>query len=94
MAAEWNTGRVAALVRTTCVACGPVEVRAAEVRLMQGLNAKAASVIEFDCPTCGQHHREPTTERGTRLLIAAGVAVVVPAYPALETDSPADTAGY
>ena len=83
-----------ALVRGNCVACGPVEVPAESVRLTVALDAGEANVVEMRCPACGQEHREPTTERGTRLLVAAGVNVVVPSRPTFETDSPADTSGY
>jgi hypothetical protein len=42
----------------------------------------APNVVAFSCPTCALRNLRPIDERGTRLLTAAGVRVVLNPDPA------------
>lgn len=63
--------------------CGPVEVPAAETRLLLDFDTAAGdsrNVVTFECPRCGRSGSNQVDERGVRLLLAAGVQVLVPEH--------------
>jgi hypothetical protein len=77
--ARWHTRRVPSTIRTTCVACGTVELPVTDGRLVLSLHRDdARNIVEFTCPRCGLAGSQRVDERGTRLLAAAGIEVVAP----------------
>jgi hypothetical protein len=58
-----------------------VEVPAAETRLLLDFDTATGdsrNVVTFECPRCARNGSDQVDERGVRLLLAAGVQVVVP----------------
>jgi hypothetical protein len=47
-----------------------------------GADGAAPNLVTFSCPTCSLRNSQPLDERGTRLLTAAGVRVVLNPGPA------------
>jgi hypothetical protein len=70
---------VASTIRIDCPSCGAIDVPVGAARLLLDLGSETAgNVVEYTCPRCGQTGHHPVTERGTRLLTAAGITVVYP----------------
>jgi hypothetical protein len=68
------------MLRSTCAACGPVEVPIADAELLLDLDAvssDARDTVMFDCPQCSLAGSSQVDERGVRLLMAAGIRVAV-----------------
>jgi hypothetical protein len=83
---------VARTIRTTCVACGTVDIPIASARLLLGLDADDRhNRLEFHCPGCCSTRSESVGERATRLLSSAGITVAAPAPPPAAAQD--DTAG-
>jgi hypothetical protein len=77
--ARWHTRRVPSTIRTTCVACGTVELPVTGGQLVLSLHLDdARNIVEFTCPRCGLAGSQRVDERGTRLLVTAGIGVVAP----------------
>jgi hypothetical protein len=75
---------VSASVRSRCVTCGPVDVRAVEtVLLVGGADDGVGNQLEFTCPRCHELRTQDADERATRLLSGAGVVLAVRAQPAV-----------
>jgi hypothetical protein len=73
---------VARTIRTTCVACGTVDIPVASARLVLELDAADRhNRLEFHCPGCDTARSERVGERATRLLSSAGITVAAPAPP-------------
>ena len=67
-------------IRSTCTACGPIEVPIAAAELMldpDAVTGDARNMVVFDCPQCSLPGNKQVDERAVRLLLAAGVEVVV-----------------
>jgi len=63
-------------IRTTCAACGEVELIPAELTLeLTALNGTGTYL--FSCPTCGDPQRRPANHRVVSILLATGVAYEV-----------------
>ena len=63
-------------IRTTCAACGEVELIPAELTLeLTAMNGTGAYL--FLCPTCGDQQRRPANHRVVSILLATGVAYEV-----------------
>ena len=58
-------------IRTTCAACGNVELSVDEVRLERIADADVWYC--FDCPLCGAPQRHPANERVATILLTVGV---------------------
>jgi hypothetical protein len=70
---------VLASVRATCARCGVVQVPAAKVHLVMARpdrDGDHRNVVEFACPVCAGLCSMRVDERTTRLVTAAGVALV------------------
>ena len=64
------------MIRTTCAACGEVELIPGELRLeLTALNGAGAYL--FSCPSCGDPQRRPANHRVVSILLATGVAYEV-----------------
>lgn len=73
------------MIRTTCVACGTVEVPLTSARLVLELDADdGRNRLEFQCPGCGGTRTERVGERARRLLSSAGITVAAPPASAHE----------
>jgi hypothetical protein len=81
---RWHTRYVPSMIRATCVACGTIEIPVTDGRLVVAMHIDdVANVVDFTCPRCGIAGSQSVDERGTRLLAAAGIAVVAaPPVPA------------
>ena len=80
MAAAWHHRYVSSTLRSTCAACGPVEVPIPDAELLLELDAvtsDARNTVVFDCPQCSLAGSSQVDERGVRLLMAAGIRVAV-----------------
>jgi hypothetical protein len=73
---------MAATVRITCERCGDVELPAAEATLtISGPTEGTPTHVTFGCPRCATSQSQPVNERGTLLLLRAGVGVTTAASP-------------
>jgi hypothetical protein len=50
--------------------------------VMRSPDEAASNMVVFACPTCSLRNLHPLDERGTRLLTAAGIRVVLGPDPA------------
>ena len=67
----------AEVIRVDCPSCGTIEVAASDARLEVVLGgADAVSRLLFRCTGCGHESSQQLTERGTRLIMAAGITLV------------------
>jgi hypothetical protein len=67
----------AEVIRVDCPSCGTIEVAAGDARLEVLLGrADAVSRLLFRCTGCGRGSSQHLTERGTRLIMAAGITLV------------------
>ena len=73
---------MARTIRTTCVACGTVDIPVASARLVLELDAEDQhNRLEFHCSGCDTARSERVGERATRLLSNAGITVAASAPP-------------
>jgi transposase-like protein len=73
---------VTSTIRTTCAACGTVDIPVASAQLVLESDAgDTRNRLEFRCPTCHAPRSELVGERATRLLSNAGITVAAPAQP-------------
>lgn len=74
------------IIRTTCTACGDVELAAWAVTLT--MMDAAEGLLTFTCPSCSEPGHVDADASSVALLTAAGVHVVrqQPAPPALSDD--------
>lgn len=89
-------------LRANCDRCGPVDVALGRAQLELAFDDHGNTAL-FTCPSCGAPGRIGLTERGTRLLVRAGIDVVTPSVtdadsadrPAVSdiTDAAADAPG-
>src|SRR6266567_6887835 len=80
MAATWHHRCVSSTLRSTCAACGPIEVPIPDTELLLDLDAAtsdARNTVMFDCPQCSLAGSSQVDERGVRLLMAAGIQIAV-----------------
>lgn len=66
-------------IRTGCARCGTVEVPIDGARLVAPAVRDHGGLVEFTCPRCGQPGSHRVDARGERLLIRAGITLVVSA---------------
>lgn len=67
-----------AALRADCPACGTVEVPTDAANLVLGFEHEGPQhVLRYTCPKCGRDRSDQLGERATRLLMAAGIGVVV-----------------
>lgn len=77
-----QTQVVSTTIRTSCAACGPVEVEVLDAQLLLGVAPdKTSNRVEFTCPRCAQRRSHEVGERATRLLAGAGVGLAVAVTP-------------
>lgn len=77
-----HTRFVARTIRTTCIACGNVEIPVESAQLVLESDADdPRNRLEFHCPRCRKLRSEAVGERATRLLSNAGITLVAPAPP-------------
>lgn len=63
-------------IRTTCPACGEVELLPGELSLELTALSGTGSYL-FDCPSCGDSQRRPANHRVVSILLATGVGYEV-----------------
>ena len=63
-------------IKTTCAACGDVELRATDLTL-ELTPSQATGRYEFTCPYCETAQYRPANERVVAILLATGVRYVV-----------------
>ncbi len=69
-------------IRTTCSACGDVELTPSDLALELAPSASSGH-YRFDCPYCGKTERRPASQRVVSILLATGVV-----YDVIEEVSP------
>ena len=80
--ATCHTRYVTSTIRTTCVACGTVDIPVAAAQLVLDPHADdPRNRLEFHCPSCRAPRSELVGERATRLLSNAGITIAAPAAP-------------
>lgn len=79
-------------IRTTCTACGDVELTISDVGLELAAGADEGR-YRFDCPFCGATQRRPASQRVVSVLLATGVGydIVATASPITEAEIEAFT---
>ncbi|HET7173811.1 MAG TPA: hypothetical protein VFI30_06000 [Nocardioidaceae bacterium] len=60
-------------VRVACGSCGAVELALTAAQLRVPTSDDEPAVVEFACPRCGRPGYQAVTDRGTLLLLRAGV---------------------
>ena len=63
-------------IRTTCPACGEVELLPGELSLELTALSGTGSYL-FECPSCGNQQRRPANHRVVSILLATGVGYEV-----------------
>jgi predicted RNA-binding Zn-ribbon protein involved in translation (DUF1610 family) len=63
-------------IRTTCQACGEVELLPGEMSLELTALSGTGNYL-FDCPSCGDVQRRPANHRVVSILLATGVGYEV-----------------
>lgn len=63
-------------IKTTCSACGDVELAADEL-LLELTPMEATGRYSFDCPFCESNQYRPANERVVSILLAVGVSYIV-----------------
>ena len=74
-------GFVSTRLRSTCERCGTVETPMGATRSWRSNSAELplpGNVVRFQCPKCLLGCTDTVNGRGARLLLAAGIQVVVP----------------
>lgn len=59
-------------IRTTCTACGDIELTQANLRMELSPEWTSGNYI-FNCPYCDREERRPASQRVVTILLAAGV---------------------
>lgn len=73
-------------IRTTCHACGEVELLPGELSL-ELTALSGTGKYRFDCPSCGDVQRRPANHRVVSILLATGVGYEVVDDPDAITES-------
>jgi hypothetical protein len=73
-------------IRTTCQACGEVELLPGEMSL-ELTALSGTGNYRFDCPSCGDVQRRPANHRVVSILLATGVGYEVVDDPDRITES-------
>ena len=63
-------------IKTTCSACGDVELAADDI-LLELTPLEASGRYSFDCPFCEINQFRPANERVVAILLAIGVSYIV-----------------
>lgn len=74
-------GFVSTRLRSTCERCGTVETPMGDAELVLELGGgtpESGNIVRFQCPKCLLACTDTVNGRGARLLLAAGIQVVVP----------------
>ena len=72
-------------IRTTCGACGDIELVPGDLWLELEAN-EAEGQYAFNCPYCENTERKPASQRVVTILLASGVRYEVPDEPDAEED--------
>lgn len=82
----WHTRVVRSTIRTTCSECGTVDVPVGQAHLEFAVHGDSGrNTVHFTCPRCGLAREQRLGERGTRLLLGAGICVAARPAPRVAT---------